>query len=379
MATTFQLVDRDELLASALCRVDEPVIGIDVERADSLQYFRYPALIQIGSAHDCVLIDSLQVHTYAPVNAFVASRTTVVLHAGENDREPLSAKGISLGVCEDTAVAASLLGLPIGLGSLLHDLLGVDTPDKNRFQRADWAKRPLSDAMLRYAASDVIHLPQLWQTLRQSLTEAGRLPWYVEERERVHERALNRLRSVKKLRGAGGLNPQERAVLNVLWEAREAHAREHDLAPNFLLHDDVLLRLTRSQPETFAALLKALPARGVTRTFAPELFSALTRGRESPPVIRDPSRIVIDDNVHDALKHARTAIAKDLGVDAGMLAPAGALRHALATPVVSGEDILVKAGLNGWRTPLLADVLWDAYLNALASDPEVSAPDWPAN
>lgn len=379
MAATFQLVDRDEVLARELARVDEPVIGIDVERADSQQYFRYPALIQIGSASDCVLIDSLQVQAFRPVNEFVASRTTVVLHAGENDREPLTAKGIVLGTCEDTAVAAGLLGLPIGLGTLLHDLLDIETPDKNRFQRADWAKRPLSDAMLAYAASDVIHLPRLWETLRHALMTAGRFDWYLEERERVNQRALNRSRSVKKLRGAGGLNPQERAVLNVLWQARETHAREHDLAPNFLLHDDVLLRLARSQPDTLQALQKTLPGRKVTRTFAPELFEALKIGQASPPEIRDPSRVVIDDKVHDALKQARSTVAKDLGLDAGMLAPAGALRHALSAPVESGEDLLIKAGLDGWRTPLLADVLWDAYTAAMTSEPAVFVPDSPAN
>lgn len=378
MAASFQLVDRDEVLADELARVDEPVIGIDVERADSQQYFRYPALIQIGSSTDCVLIDSLQVQAFDPVNAFVGTRTTVVLHAGENDREPLSAKGIALGVCEDTAVAASLLGLPIGLGALLNDLLGIDTPDKDRFQRADWAKRPLSDAMLAYAASDVIYLPRLWEMLRGELQQAGRFDWYVEERERVNERALNRSRSVKKLRGAGALNPQERAVLNALWEARETHARQHDIAPNYLLHNDVLLRLARSQPDTVAALHKTLPGRSVTRKFAPELFEALKRGLASPPVVRDPSRIVVDDAVHDALKHVRSVVAKELGLDAGMLAPAGALRHALAVPVSSGEEILVQAGLDGWRTPLLADMLWEAYSAAVASDPAVCVPDSPA-
>jgi len=372
---SFQLVDRNDVLAGELARIDAAVVGIDVERADAQQYFRSPALIQIGSADDCVLIDSLQVSAFQPVNAFVASRHTVVLHAGENDREPLAAKGITLGVCEDTAVAASLLGLPIGLATLLTELLAVDTPNKNRFQRADWAKRPLSEAMLSYAASDVIHLPALWALLHAELARANRLAWYYEERDRVHERSVTRARSVTKMRGAGGLSPQEKAVLHALWDAREAFAREHDIAPNYLLHDDLLLTLSRTQPDTTEALETVLPRRDVTRQFAPELFDALSRGLTSPPVLRDANRIVVDDAVHDALKHARTAVAKELGVDAGMLAPAGALRHALNQPVDNGTDILIHAGLDGWRTPLLADVLWAAYCEAMTAP--VSVPDSP--
>ncbi len=375
MAAAFQLIDRDDMLPNELSRIDAPVIGIDVERADSLQYFRYPALIQIGSASDCLLIDSLQVDAFAPVNTFVSARDTVVLHAGENDREPLEAKGIILGVCEDTAVAASLLGLPIGLARLLTDLLAVDTPNKNRFQRADWSKRPLSQAMLDYAASDVIHLPDLWALLRQQLEAAGRLAWYHEERDRVNERALTRTRSVKKVRGAGSLSPQEKAVLACVWEARETYAMANDIAPNFLVHDDVLLTLARTPPDTPEALAALLPRREATGPFMPALLEALHQGASRAPVVRDASRIVVDDAVHDALKQARSAVAKEIGLDAGMLAPAGALRQALSQPVASGEDILVHAGLDGWRTPLLADALWEAYTNATTL--AVSVPDLP--
>ena len=375
MAAAFRLIDRDDMLPNELSRIDAPVIGIDVERADSLQYFRYPALIQIGSASDCLLIDSLQVDAFAPVNTFVSARDTVVLHAGENDREPLEAKGIILGVCEDTAVAASLLGLPIGLARLLTDLLAVDTPNKNRFQRADWSKRPLSQAMLDYAASDVIHLPDLWALLRQQLEAAGRLAWYHEERDRVNERALTRTRSVKKVRGAGSLSPQEKAVLACVWEARETYAMANDIAPNFLVHDDVLLTLARTPPDTPEALAALLPRREATGAFMPALFDAVAQGASRAPVVRDASRIVVDDAVHDALKQARSAVAKEIGLDAGMLAPAGALRQALSQPVASGEDILVHAGLDGWRTPLLADALWEAYTNATTL--AVSVPDLP--
>lgn len=377
MTVPYQLVDRDDALTDELARIGTRVVGIDVERADAQQYFRSPALVQVGDADTCVLIDTLAVTEVGPINTFVAAQDTLVLHAGENDYEPLAAKGIRLGPCEDTSVAASLLGLPIGLANLLRDQLAVDTPNKNRFQRADWAKRPLPPAMLAYAASDVIHLPALWQRLHGELVAVDRLGWYVEECKRVRDRAANRSRSVTKLKGAGALSPAERAVLSCVWDAREAHARTHNIAPNFLVHDDVLLAIARQPPADLAALHALLAKREVSQAFAPTLWQALDAGLSHPPVLRDTPRFQVDESVHDALKHARTDVAKQIGLDAGVLAPATALRHAVSQPVRSGEEILVHAGLDGWRTALLADVLWEAYTTSTSR--AVCAPDSPAD
>ena len=60
----------------------------------------------------------------------------------------------------DTQVAASILGeSALGLQALLEGRLGLTLSKK--FQRADWAERPLSDGMLDYAAADTRHLMKL--------------------------------------------------------------------------------------------------------------------------------------------------------------------------------------------------------------------------
>jgi hypothetical protein len=80
----------------------------------------------------------------------------------------------------DTKIAARFTGArAFGLASLLEEELGLKLA-KN-YQRADWAKRPLPDEMLEYAAMDTRYLPELRDLLKARLEEQGRLAWAEEE------------------------------------------------------------------------------------------------------------------------------------------------------------------------------------------------------
>ena len=72
----------------------------------------------------------------------------------------------------DTQVAAMVLGYgdSISYDQLVHRITG-DTLDKSsRF--TDWTRRPLSDAQLTYAVSDVTHLRDVYLKLSADLDEA---------------------------------------------------------------------------------------------------------------------------------------------------------------------------------------------------------------
>jgi ribonuclease D len=68
-------------------------VGVDVERADSARYHRRAALVQVGVAGTCVLLDAVRLDELADLDAFLADRR-VVLHALENDLEPLDVLGV---------------------------------------------------------------------------------------------------------------------------------------------------------------------------------------------------------------------------------------------------------------------------------------------
>lgn len=77
----------------------------------------------------------------------------------------------------DTQVAAPLLGFQDnpGYAMLVSSLLSVNL--NKAHTRADWSKRPLTEAELEYAADDVIYLCQIYQIMVQKLTALGRIDW----------------------------------------------------------------------------------------------------------------------------------------------------------------------------------------------------------
>ena len=228
-------------------------VGIDVERADWKNYYRAAALVQVGGEGTVVLIDSLALPDLSALQDWLADRT-VVLHAAENDLVPLAALGVAPTRLHDTAVAAALVGRPTGLETLLRDVLGIEpSADKQSMQRADWAARPLTDAMLDYAAGDVADLPRLATTLLAELDALGRQSWYAQELAAA--RALPSVedrRDWTKLKGIGRLDPQVRAKARALWEWREELGRTTDTAPGRIIGDAVLVDLAANPPASVA-------------------------------------------------------------------------------------------------------------------------------
>lgn len=373
---TIAYVDDPASLRRELAAVRDDVVGVDVERADSDRYFRRAALIQVGDDRHCVLVDPLAVEDLGLLHEMLSARTCV-LHAIENDVVPLDAAGVTPPEVQDTAVAAAMLGLPIGLGPLLGDVLGIalDT-DKDRYQRADWEARPLSDGMREYAAGDVFHLPALWRELRRRLEDAGRLGWYEQELVATVDNARTDNRDWTRTKGAGRLDGRGRAVLRALWEEREAIAREFDIAPNRLLHDRTLLSLA----EDPAADPREIVRRNQRRSspladHADRVFAAQQRGVEAPEDERSTEGRRMGDEdraAYDAMRRRRARVAGDLGLDAGVLCPSRTLWDAVTADPSDAEELCAAAGLRPWQVDLLADELWDAYTSAF-QDPSATA------
>ena len=365
--------DRAEVPA-ALESVAAGTVGVDVERADADRYFRRAALVQVGTAERCLLLDAVALPELEELDAFLDDDRVAVLHALENDLEPLARMGVVPGRVADTAIAAALLGLPIGLSGLLAEVLGVQlSADKEAYQRADWEARPLSPEMADYAAGDVFHLPELWHELEDRLAAAGRMSWYEQELAFSIARAGEDNRDWTRVKGAGRLDPTAKAVLRSLWEERERLAREHDIAPNRLVHDDVLRELAEHPVRTADELVRrSQRRRGLLRQHADDLLAALERGLAAPPETREEGgrRWASEDKAaYDALRKARATVADDLGIEPGVLCSSRPLWRAVAGRPQDGLELCALADLRPWQTELLHEVLWEAYTDAMTPAP----------
>lgn len=367
-------VDDPDRLAGELTSLDGDVIGLDVERADSHRYYRTAALVQLGTASRCLLVDSVALDDLRPVHDFVQGRM-VVIHALENDLLPLLDAAVEPDRVADTSVAAAMLGLPTGLGPLLEELLDVQlTADKDKFQRADWEQRPIPDDMQAYAAHDVFHLPALWAELARRLDETGRRSWYDQELRATIEHTLADTRDWTRTKGSGRLSAEQRAILKALWEEREQLAQTHDIAPNRLIRDQTLVDLAEKPAGTAGEIVKRNRRRsGPLKEYAGELLAAQERGRQAPPEEKtSPSRgwSKEDRAVFDAMRRTRSKVAKRVGIDPGVLCPSRSLWGPVLEEPTSGAELCRMAELRPWQTELLAEPLWDAYERTRARQAE---------
>jgi ribonuclease D len=359
------LVDDPGRVGTALAGLDLPVVGVDVERADADRYYRHAALVQVGGPGACILLDGMVLDDLGQLQAHLATRLTV-LHAANNDVVPLAAKGVEPPQLVDTAVAASVLGLPVGLGALLEEVLGLHIGgDKESFQRADWAKRPIPAPMQAYAAGDVVHLPALWAVLADRLDAVGRTPWFEQELTASLTNAVTDTRDWRRVRGVGRLGARQQIVARMLWEAREEVARREDIAPNLLLHDEVIVALAIEPPRTAAQLARrARRRRRMEPEHAEHFLTVVESAAEQDPPPPDPDRrrwTDRDSRAFDRLREARSKVADSLGVDAGVLCASKTLKDAVRADPKDADALCDAAGLRPWQRELLGDVLWRAY------------------
>lgn len=359
--TSVTLVDEPGLLAPALQSVgDLPVVGVDVERADWDRYFRAAALVQLGGEGRVALVDPLRVGDLSPLHGYLGGRVAV-FHACENDVGPLADRGVTPPRIEDTAVAAALLGLPTGLGTLLASELGVElSADKAAMQRADWEARPLTPEMLAYAAEDVADLPGLWAVLSERLDRLGRWDWYRQELTALLARpSVGQRRSWTRVKGAGRLDEAARRRLRALWRAREDAARRTDTAPARVAGDRVLLDLATRPPARAAELTRRGMRRQAAREFGHVLLAAV---READGAMAEPSRSAAtrlpsdrDRALADRLRSLRGDRARALGLDPGVLCPSHTLMGALLTDPRTPTQLRDALGLRPWQWQQVGD------------------------
>jgi ribonuclease D len=366
-----QLIETlDQLEALARRLGSEPLLAVDTEAASFHRYQDRVYLLQISSRSETAVVDPLAVGTLAPLAEPVADRgVEVVFHDADYDLRLLDREyGFRATSVFDTRIAAQLLNEPgIGLAALLEKYFGVRL-DK-RFQRADWSARPLSPAMLDYAAADTRHLPALRDILRERLQERGRLSWAEEEFALLEEIRGGPAEGGEpgwlRLKGAKALRPRELAVLREVWEWRESVARRNDRATFRVLNNEPMLLMARQPPADLAAL-RTVPGigGGQIERFGRELLAAVERGLEVPdrdlPRVERPPRRVPDPALEarlERLKTVRNRLATEYDLAPGVLCPNGTLEAIARLQPHSTEELARIGELRRWQLRELGEEL----------------------
>lgn len=353
-----------ELRALAKDLLREKVVAVDTEADSFYHYFDKTCLVQIASSEGIFLVDPLalggpaELAPLAPV--FASKKVRKVFHAAEYDLFVLKRDcGFEFANLFDTMVSAQLLGYPaVGLSALAERHFGVKLPKDE--QRSDWSSRPLSENQMLYAAADVAYLGQLGEKLEAQLEDAGRLAWAREEFETLVARTWPAREfdgaGYLRIKGAKGLPPTDLSILRELYLLRDARAREVDRPPFKVLGNRTLLEIAQRKPGSVTELGQI---KGITdliqRRLGKEILAAVAKGVKSPhgPLrrVEGTGRRRMDRRTErrvEQLKRWRTARARQLDLDPGVLCPNTGLEAIAWRNPAKTAEVTEIPELKGW-------------------------------
>ena len=158
-------------------------IALDTEFMRVNTFNPQSALTQLNINNAIYLVDPVALDTNDIGPIFANPRSLKILHACSEDIEVFFYQYPQNKMTNifDTQVGLAFLGygLQIGYQRALKEFLNVDISKAET--RSDWLARPLSADQLRYAASDVEHLPKLYEFVVGQLKERNLLAYCQED------------------------------------------------------------------------------------------------------------------------------------------------------------------------------------------------------
>lgn len=318
--------------AEALSRLVEdlqrqPLFAVDTE-ANSLHAYREQVcLLQFSTPENDYILDPLTLPDLsALVPVFSNPAIEKVFHAAEYDLIGLKRDfGIEARSIFDTMQAARLLGYRrVGLDAMLAARFGLRV-DK-RYQKANWARRPLPPEWLDYARLDTHYLLPLREALYTELKACGREALAKEEFARL-ARPKDPCASPpplwQRLNGAQGLDERALAILKELCLWREREARRLNRPVFKVLSEKTLIALARLAPRTHRDLQQAGLTERQIRGFGDEILNAVLRGKASPPVVRSRPARPSQAYLHrlERLRRWRQSVGRRLGLESDLVLP----------------------------------------------------------
>ncbi len=337
--------------------LSKQAVAVDTESNSLYAYQEQVCMVQFSTESDDYLVDPLAISDLSPLAPIFANPSIEkVFHAAEYDVICLKRDyGFTFTNLFDTMLAARILGRSgLGLGTLLEQEFGV-LVDK-RLQRANWAKRPLSPEMLKYARMDTHYLVALRSILKEELDRSDRIALAEEDFRRLtrvpagnHE---NGEVNCWRISGAQDLTPRQAAVLMALCAFREDRARSLDQPPFRILQNQTLIELAQRMPRKRAELnqISGLSPKLIDR-YASSLLAAVERGIVGPPAYR-PVYPRLSDAILwrlDVLRTWRKTAAREMGVESDVVLPREVLEQIAERNPQNIEELQVIMADFPWR------------------------------
>lgn len=350
----YLFVDQPDTLTKKL--TGHAQLGVDTEFMREKTYFAQLCLIQISTRESIYCVDPLVDASQSLFWKQLLS-SSWILHSARQDIEVVyQTAGAMPAEIFDTQIAAGLLGMPAQLGyaGLVKELFDVDLPKSHT--RADWTRRPLSDAVLEYAAEDVEHLLPGADILCERLDKKGRLDWARQDSALLLDPALYVVsadQAIERLKGARNFRGPKRAAAVRLAAWREDEAIRRNRPRQWILRDSPLLDIAYNLPATVQALseIEGVPPKLVSRV-GQDIVDAVTKSADDTNGYQPPGP---PDEAQKALLKTMqkqvAACANDLQIPAETVAS----KRELSAVIISGSR--ESRVFTGWRHDLIGNQL----------------------
>jgi ribonuclease D len=350
-----------ELEAAERAWSTRTVLGIDTEFVRERTYRADLGLIQVSDGVTAWLWDPLRFDSSEPIQRLLSnSGIFKVLHAGSEDLEVLlHALDVMPEPFCDTQIACAMLGQPLQLSyqGAVKWLFDIDIEKDHT--RSNWCNRPLRPGQLRYAAMDVVLLPQMLESLKPRLEQAGRWTWLMEEAARMRETAAEPVDpdlAYLRIGGAIRMDDESLRALRTLARWREETAQARNRARGFVVSDAGLLELARLRPATPSDIhvVGNIHPRALQRYKRDLLQAIATAAGDRSPIYRPAP---LDNRQRHALNEMRRAVkarATELEVDPALLASRRELERLLRASAAGKPP---PERLMGWRREAITNEL----------------------
>ena len=353
--------DNRELEAFAGEISEKPFIAVDTEFMREKTFWPILCLVQVAADGAEAIIDPLAdgIDLAPLLDTLRNPGVTKVFHAARQDIEIFYRLMDEVPApLFDTQIAAMACGFgdQIGYEPLMRTLVKAKIDKGSRF--TDWARRPLTDAQLAYALSDVTHLRDAYAILREKLRESNRAHWVEEEMQALLNTGLYYVKpedAWRRLR-LRGVKPKELGALIKLAEWRENEAHERNVPRSRILKDEAIYELSRLQPASVKELARArsIPNGYERSSSGGAILDAVAEGvkipRDQLPDIFKPDRQKAPADVVELLKVLLKRQCEQFDVAPKLIASSADLES------IARDEYDGVAAMNGWRREVFGDL-----------------------
>ena len=340
-------VDTPELFNQMLGDLTaQPRLAVDTESNSLHAYREQVCLIQFTTPSKDYVIDPLALHDMQALGPiFNNPNIEKIFHASEYDLICMRRDfGFEFSNLFDTMHAARVLGYQyVGLDTLLAEKFQFEM-DK-RHQKADWALRPLTPALLDYARLDTHFLFDLRDILEAELKAQDRLQIALEDFARAAKVEIQK----EKLNGASwrrfstrkDISSRELTVLSELCVSRDRIAERMNRPVFKVIADALLLDIARNLPEKDVDLAGLGLSPKQIRLWGSEILEAVKRGTVAPLVEREQAKRPSERTLKrlERLKNWRKKVAQDMGVESDIVLPKVYLNSLAEDPPRSLQEL----------------------------------------